>query len=543
MRNLMTYINISLFLLLSNYQGLDFNVLPLANAQNFTLEGSEEGSTGSREYTKPNDLTTEEARIADQHLEEGYINRAREEACNADEDSQRACAGFKATVFGDTGDAMVQAATMALSVMGLAGGKIQERSGAASGEPATEGGEATQKEQNDYCRFIPIGTTVIGQAMQTSSQQSIAIRQQLGNPGNEEQESMQARALYAQAETHESRAKTAKFEATGYGATLGCYVLMTTPGIGQVSIQNAGYGTYMKMGASGFLAWFYSRLAKKNQDYADRVREIADGLPGRGDCNPITDRACFCAQPENIYNAEYCVENAITLSDGRTASVGCVDRNGNIDDCGCKTQGCLDALVAPLFSMGGIGSTQTGGAIKRAIAPFGGGDLAAANFDSSSIAQGAFKKLKDLDDKVPAVNLNEDQKKIARGFVKAGLPPRLSAQLAATKPNSFGLKAAGRINGSVGENDRPANSVTSNQGGPSVITFKKKGSRNTASNSFKNPFSKSGSKDNFGVEVMNFANKATKNAAITRNPSKNVFDIISKRYQKSGFQRLQLELE
>lgn len=544
MRILMTYINISLFLLLSN----------VVQAQ--TEDGAEVVKTG--EYQKTNDpdadeLTLEEARQASEFVNDAYIQRKMQEACGEDEDTQKACAGIEANVFGEMEDNLIKAAAMALSMFSLGSSKITQREGSVP-EAATGEEQAEPKEQEDYCRFIPIGTVMVGQIMQSSRQQSIQTRLQLEQQGFRTRDSdpdtvRQASALYAQAESHDGRAEGNKIESMGYGATVGCYVILTTTsGIG---LTNVGTGTYVKMGAAGFLAWFYNRMASKNKEYAQKVRDIADALPGKGDCNPITDKPCYCAQPETMNDPQYCVElpqGIAASSSGFVIPTGCVNRNGQQDpQCRCRaSNACLDQMVAPLFDIPGASNTALAGTVRNALRPFN-NSLNSANLTSGDASQGAFRVLKKIDDKLPKKPLNAEQAKLAKTFAKAGLPPNLARNLATQKTNSFGLNAAKNL-ASAPKVDTAPTTKSFKGGDAAVLNYKSKSrsSRSTSSGGFKNPFAKKAGAQAGNPNVLHYANKASAAAArrsINRDSGKNVFDIISYRYQKSGFQALSLELE
>lgn len=501
------------------------------------------------EYKDP--LTEEERKEAKEYVHTGYIDRAQQEACGATEDSQRACEGINATVFGDTIDQLIPYVGMLMSIVGItSGGKITERN------PGTnEAGEPNEaKTQTDYCKYIALGTSVMGTMIQTTQQESINIRNQLDQAYGSEEENgevmtPQKKALYKQAESHEVRKKTANLQSYGYYGTAGCYAaLLATSGIG----LGADYGTYMRMGASALLGVFYTKLAKANQNYADEVRGIADSLPGAGDCNPITEKDCFCAQPEASSRPDVCYPELEVrkLGNSFALSTGCVDKSANADpQCNCSTSnggpGCLDQVTLPAIQLSGGSTTQAGQLISQATQPFS-SSLPAASVNSSTSGQGAFKLLKKADKNIAPIPLNENQKKIAKAFAAAGLPPNLSSRLATVKPSSAGNNQAALALQSLqkGSKKNPSKVTKNLNGNDSVLKYKKKNksNRRTAS-SFKNPYARKKSSASGNKNILKYANKATSQASINKSRSRSVFDIISTRYQKSGFNRLDFELD
>jgi hypothetical protein len=518
------------------------------------------------------DLTDSDRHLSETFIHEGLTQRTKEELCNADADTKKACMGMEAEKkFLGLSPTLIQgvakAYTMIIGSGGLGNGFETDATAtdsnsadSASGTdttgdtaatetettPDTENPEADSDsgEAKDYCRYIPVATETVATFQQTSEQQNL---QNL--PTN--QASAQKEALYKVEQSHRSRADTSKIQRTGWMGSTGCYAAYMATGFQGVS--KTSKSNLLKLGASALLWKFFDSQVGAHKDYADRVRNVADKLPGTGDCNPITDVNCYCAQEETMYDPKYCREiynkNKIAST---SIAVSCIDDKMKADPaCKCKASNtCFDQQFMTNVSGFNFGNM----AEKGAISPFmsmTNGELKNGKLSNASSKQFAIvnKALKDSSTKLGNLDkpLTKSQKEEAKALIDAfGLSKNLASHIASKPVNSSVTKAVSKLSsGSTNKAYRKSN-YKGHKGntGKKVLRFSGGGGINKASKSSgSNPFSvkKRRSKKSSG-KILKYAQRAQESAAqITKNKDRPIFDIISRRYQVSGWRRLELK--
>ncbi|MCO4756323.1 MAG: hypothetical protein KC478_17720, partial [Bacteriovoracaceae bacterium] len=205
------------------------------------------------------------------------------------------------------------------------------------------------EKKTDICGYIPMVTEPAAALYQQTQNDTTQQNYQSSEP-----EARQKASMYALSKVHDDRSKAAKYQFYGWGATAGCYAayLMSPTGV-------ADWQTSAKLGAATFLAYFYNKKENAHKDRSAALKEMAEKLPGAGDCNPHTDTTCFCAE-ETSYGVDptnymkYCVAEVLQRT-GEIPGVPCVTSEGEPDPkCDCKAKGtCINAkLVSGAMNLG-----------------------------------------------------------------------------------------------------------------------------------------------------------------------------------------------
>lgn len=528
-------------------------------------------ATGSMDATgverDTTNLTDAEKVLSENFIHDGMANRIVKEECEGD--NALLCRGQDPS----TRSMMIQALARAYSmVIGMAGGKLKPRGGgegaaeggAQSGEGSSasgqegqnaEGGDSTaenggdgesgeEKEMNDYCRFVAIGTETFATFQQQFAQAGLT-----NMPTNAD--TQQRDTLLKAAISHEERAKQAKTQTIGWGATAACYWSM-------IAFAQVDWQLGLKIGGSTLLAGFFHSEIKRHEGYADKIRGIADMLPGKGDCNPVTERLCYCAQPETMNDPTHCINEMRQnhLNKNAYMTMTCLDNRLQTDPaCRClETESCFDKKIENDLRGIGFGNLEMQGI--RPIQEMSRGSLSAGTLNNASRNIGALNNRLDrspeikklLDSKPLSGSQNEDYKKL----ISAGLSPNV-ARLMALQPNVPGSdKNLGLFSGSGDFNTAGYTNNSAARRGSSDGSMYFSGGYGlqyappTDSNEVINPFDKL--KQNAEGErgpgnVLEFAERAERSAQITTRPDTLIFDIISHRYRQSAWNRLPMNIE
>ncbi|MBT7610422.1 MAG: hypothetical protein HN576_11745 [Bacteriovoracaceae bacterium] len=492
-------------------------------------------SNGSSSNNNPNNLNDADTYTRDNYIHSGYQQRELDEACKG---NTEACGGQ------DVGSPYAAILGKAYGmIVGAIGGefKVAEKGGAGAAKPEAakadgakpEGGEE-KKTKSDNCKYIAIGTEVLAMFQQQSAQQNLADL-----PSNTD--TAQKDQLFKAAMSHEERAENAKMQIIGWGATSICYTYATMAGI------QFDWNIGLKLVGSYALLAFYISEKEKHDKAADGVRKIANKLPGKGDCNPISDTACYCAQPETQNDVQYCMPQIRKRQVAATSTqISCLTNKLKADPkCSCLANNtCYDTEFVSKINSLGFGSNFN----KSVTKPFSNltrGELVGANAAGGTNQTSALARqgLRKVANKYPNFNgnLSNKQKSQASLLASKGVPASLAALFASKSPrgsskynNRFrggSLNRVARYSGKRGSR----NSVL-RFGGGNGLQNKKQKRRGT---NFKKLFGKN-KKVKKGGSVVKFRSKAVRSAEISKNTSANVFDIISRRYMTSGWSRLEL---
>lgn len=408
---------------------------------------------------------------------------------------------------------------------------------AAAGTPAATGEAATKakpEKKADYCMYGAMGYELIAGAMQTSGQ-----KQSLQENANLDP---QLQALAALKDSHKTRKKTATFQSALYGATAACYVARAATG---GVIMDASY--IVKMSASAGLAVLFKMKADKHGKAMQLVQKVIDSLPKAGDCNPYTGTSCFCKEvtSQTLYPSQFqevCVLNNGN-AEGTMADTACgvlgADNKMTIDSsCSCKaTNTCFVSQIRainPKFPLGANFMNQANDGYKL---------LSAGDIDEAALAKYSAQTSALVNrvkkNSIPNVPLTDDQKKLAASlddYVPAGV-----AALAAASP-SGDAPGGGLMGGSTDSAlDKLPESLKKKVEDMEVsANYKGGGGFEAVGQGAEESFSLPGAaaESAGGTEMMNFAEKAVSKADVTNSPDTPIFDIISNRYQRSGWEKL-----
>lgn len=415
-----------------------------------------------------------------------------------------------------------------------------------------------EKDNTDYCKWVAVGTEAIAMVQQTMAQQEIQ------SVPLAEEASAQRAALLRVKRGYEERQKNARTQAWGWGITTGCYTAMMATAAfnvtGYATNIKDGWSNYLKLGAAGFLTVVFGTHASKFKDAAEKTGLIADMLPGKGDCNPHTDRDCYCSQPTTMNHPQYCAPylHQNTIRDpGITMRTSCINDQAEADPkCACmQTNSCLHNGMDTVFTMDGF-AAQVNPTYLSDLKSLSTGTVpsslnASANSRNSNAARTAMKKADEELSKLqpPNPNLTEKQTQEAKFLEAQGVPPTLARAMASTPlegdakeimaavQSRFGNAAASAPAGSTSFNASLKDRAQSNGLRPKKAAKKEDKS---------NPFAKylnqgKGTKQQPTGNILNLAQKAEANAQISNRKESSVFDIISHRYKTSAWRRLELE--
>lgn len=516
------------------------------------------GSGPNGEKTAEEYDLTDEARYESQiFIHDGLNNRQIKEECAKLKDS-RACQGRGGTKFMGVDSELVQAVAKVYSMFGAmvgasGGGGFQAKSDTGStnsnsqqgqGQGQGQGqsqGQGEGESKKDYCAFIPAAGETLATFAQQMGQKTIVAESQ-------GKETPQKQQLYQASRSHATRAKTAKMQGTVWGSTAACYA--TYMAAGGITIN---WQVIAKAAGAGFLTVFWFNEAKQQEYYADEVKRIADELPGRGVCNPHTEKDCYCAQPETQYDPVHCVpelhKKAVAANSFR---VPCSDKDMKPDaSCDCVTRdACFDSeffskIKAPGFvqfansSAGKDFRDLTRGTLNN-------GKLSAAANGTSARAR---KLLGDLAPRVKGnPSLDKNGVKASDALKLAGVPGPVARLLASQRVTPQGKRKVASLTSGFSRGSGNFKRTTRSASARSnVLRFnrtrsdigsKSKGSKSSTNFMSKFKKKKSGRR---GPKTLKFARKAQKNAEITKDKGRPIFEIISRRYQVSGWKRLEIQ--
>ena len=408
-------------------------------------------------------------------------------------------------------------------------------------EVDTSKGTDGQEDAPDYCAYIGLA----GEAASTAYT-TIQNNQTEQTYISETAEATQAATFYALADSHKTLKKASTVQTAIWGATAACYVAYAT----QAS-YTGDWKVWAKMAAATFIALYYKKKADAHAERYAILKQMAKDLPQAGECNPYTQKSCFCAEDTSAtsdpvnYN-KYCEPSVLsseTTSEESYAYV-CTDSSGNADDdCSCKTTGtCISTKVVAATNLGldptALKSALS--AIKPITSGFADASLASASANNSALVDKALDSYKPT----TSPTLTDDQKKIAATLSKNGIPKTAAAFLAKGSKTT-GSAPANALGGvSKGSLElKKKNSILGKKPSLARSNFKKGGTiaskrSSSSSNALLNRFKKkTNTKTGNAIEIEGYAQKAEEEASINQDSSKFIFDIISYRYKSSDLFR------
>ncbi len=414
---------------------------------------------------------------------------------------------------------------------------------------ADEASEKDERDDTDYCKWVAVGTEAIAMVQQTMAQQemqSVPLAQE---------NSAQRAAILRVKRGYEERRKNAQTQFIGWGVTAGCYTaMMFRPAVSKKAWQN-----WVKVGASAFLTTVFGLQVKGFKEAAEKTGRVADALKTGDNCNPHTERDCYCSEPTTMHHPQYCapyLHQRSIRDPGITMRTSCIDNRAQADpNCDCLiNDACLHTGMDTLFSLDGLGG-EVNPAFLSDLKALSTGTLpgslnAPANTRTANAARTAMKKADEELAKLAPPNpiLTKEQEKEAKFLESQGVPSTLARAMAST-PVDGDMKAAlaatqSRFKG-VSVAAKPASdfkaSLKDSASGGGLRPKKAKKVEDKA-----NPFAKFMNQNKKGPaqptgNVLHLAQKAQDSAQISNRKESSVFDIISHRYKTSAWRRLELE--
>ena len=484
---------------------------------------------------------TDEERVASETFEHAGLQQRRfvEECLEADSKTREACLGRSADPkFLGLSSETIRAASQAYSLIlgaGVGGGlkkappKPKPEIKNPEGAPVKKQPSKEDQTEQDFCKYIAVGTETMATFQREMSNQEVSDMSQSADTN-------QQRSLYQIAKTHGDRAKTSKIQMRGWGATATCYAAM----MARPSISLKSVGNWAKLGAAGILTAFFKEEAEAHEKYEKLAKEVADKMPGVGDCNPVTERLCYCAQPETENDPQYCLSDLHKkkLAHGNSR-MACLDSNGNIDQsCACiADNSCYDKRLREVFNFPGSTATQ----VSNAIEPFDSmtkGQLPAGsvrgNVDANNSARNVKDLLTQLDSKIP-----ESAPSVANDL---GIPNKV---MGAITRHPLIAEASNSSNFNSRRSPIRRRRFNASKGGKVIELKGGEGISNSKDEGYKNPFSnipgmKKKSRTASRGKVIHLMDKAQQKAQITQQSDRPIFEIISRRYKNSAWQSLQI---
>ena len=504
---------------------------------NFSWAQNATGESLDTTFANPTKMTDEQMNSAKDFVHKGIKDRAIKEGCSQ---------GGLNNCQDDDGSFPVESLigkAYALIFGGMLNGadgpsftKKPDAAAAAQDTGTTPPTEVKEETSPDYCMYAAMAYETLGGMIQAGLQSKADQSAQASGD-------IQLQSLVNLKETHKARKKTANWQAGVYGAITACYAGMAYTGI------TLDWKYWAKIGGATTLTLLYKKKANKHSNAAKKVQTIIDSLPKSGDCNPWTGTKCFCQEltSKALFPTEY--EEVCVLNNGNfdtpKAALGCgvvVDGKMQFDkECKCKqTKTCFTANLKSYSPKLEIGANLMNEA-NKGFDLLSNGDFDEGKIDHYANQMAAMgQRIKPKKDNTPKVNLNAEQQKIANA-----LAPTMgsAAALAAVSP------PAGPRGGIV---DPPAlkssalDNLSEDKGkiAEAIKASYKSGGRGSIASSNAPDFVFPGlmaqaPKENSNTEILTFAEQAVSKADVSNAPETPIFDIISNRYRRSGWGKLQ----
>ena len=531
------------------------------------------GSNSDAQTAAKTNLTDQEKQLVENYVDQAGSNKILKEKCVGE--MKQACAGEEVDhkVMGMS-PIMIKIATQAYATIGALGGDFmpvskgsgqwmngksaethaKELEGQAKTTGATkEQGEAAEKAKEnakekkaeDYCKFIPVATETIAKFAQSDAVKK--IDSQTNNGGETSQKEMLLKA----AKSHDSRAGQGQIQAVGWYGGAACYAYQASTGAFAVDTA-----LVVKLGAATLLGTFYQMEVSANKGYAEKVRDLANSLPGVGQCNPVTENECYCAEDEHKNDTRYCMAQIQSrqAAAAQFQRVTCVDNKLQADtSCACdKTNTCFDKI----FEQMGASDLQIG--LGYTNSPFKAvTSLAHGKLENSVLSGGGYaqtsaiakKALAELAAKVPSGTnpLTSAQKEVYDALLSKGIPSNAARLMAMNPPSAAAMNSAKAKVADIGAGSSVdlasyssgKSNIVDFTGGYGLGTGTKKSEKK---NEMGDLLGKINPKQNVANgKILEFAKKAEQQAAQVSKADKPIFEIISLRYQISGRRLLQVD--
>ncbi|MBP9674673.1 MAG: hypothetical protein KBD63_06215 [Bacteriovoracaceae bacterium] len=518
-------------------------------------------------------LNDEDQIISQEYVNDTYLNQKLEEQCQASQFDYQNKKGKEKTadlqedycdpanikVLGKTADKMIDAVASAYSLFVSSSASMSSLKGkggsSATQTTVTQAGDKASKVKKEMpvaCDIIPGAGTIVAKALnevgnpqglfaKNSDSPSVmdispGATQAIEQTEQESTEPSQREAFFMGALTHRSRARSAAVQGSTFAATASCYGIAIAAGAAPDA------KTWIKLGASTMLGAFYGSKAITHQKYKKIMEQMGDDFPGKGACNPITEKLCYCNQPEHAQDEKYC-QAFITQRENETRPQNCVNNLMQVDArCEClRTNTCMDSSFYHSFNASGFGGIYSGflkdngGFLRGQTNTEKGLALLQGNLNG---AQRFFEQNKDkIPDEWKKIKLNADQTRVAQALNKMGVPTPVARFFAGTsKPADPAL--AKQLAGGV--NTKILAALSPNQiKESSALNYRSgRGKEKAEKDPMKSYLSSLNKKGGTTVvepqsDVLIYAEKALSAADISRENGNSLFEIISHRYRNT----------
>lgn len=532
-------------------------------------------------------LNDEDQKLSQEFVHEGLAEKIK----------QKECEGIEAECKGEEGDEkflgipnkMVELVGQAYTMIaGVGGTELKLSDKALASARATD--PMARDYKPDYCSKIPMASDLVAKFKQTSEQENLKNLPAEG-------ETVQKQELLKAAQSHKIRSETSVIQAAGYGATVACYTGMVAAG--GVAITSV----LVKIPAAGILTAYHTTNAIRQKKMYERIKKIADKMPGKGYCNPITERSCYCDaykelkkdqekvadenqkrlekvrednKPKGTFGQigsflgfsgkkEQYQEKVVIVDEAgadkycrpqlhqnavgeESLRVSCVDQEMQLDPfCKCKgANACFDQKFVKFSSditpeMFASSGLEDFSSMTRG--ELRGGRVGSGGFSRNAVRTNSL--LKQFALKYPATgDINPNALATAKMAEDTfGIPKELAAHLTATPPTAADKAAGKKVVGSdIGGKMRVAEE-TSDQN--QVLTFgQQQGgipNRGRPGQQQAEEVKLQRGKASESGDVLQFAEKAAAKAQIEQRSDASIFNLISRRYQLTGSRYLQNE--
>lgn len=396
-------------------------------------------------------------------------------------------------------------------------------------------GKKETEGKKDVCAFMPGAVEMAAQAMQQVQQRPVQQSAQNMDPATAQSES-----FFQLARIHEIRQKTARIQEYGWGATGVCYAGYIVAG-GYTDLS-----AYLKMSGAVAVGAFYKIKSDRHEKWAKALKAKGEQLRtyfGSHNCDPIKEKHCYCSMASTKSDPTYCMPQKKDKRPPGKEAGPCITAQNTIDEeCGCAaTKSCFDYQMAADIGNLNFGNNLIKGSLndmnKIANSGFDSGTLTSGEGGSLAMAKNFLKNNKSPE--TGPIALSDKQKLNANGLIGIGLPPNLAAALAKMPESNAARSFASNIKQSFGSGGALKDAKPSQEIKSSNLQFSQaKGGKGFGGNDDDDNqlANKAGNKGNTpGVETLNFAAKAQREAEITKTTGKPIFEIITHRYRTSAW--------
>ena len=517
---------------MNNFKLLSISIILLG----ISSEIYPDAATGYNPQALSGGLTDEEQKTKETYIHHEYIDKVYKDACKGKEDI---CEGKDPD---GSKNAMIGGLSKAYAlVVGTIDHKIKFKKKDEKKNSNQQDKETDKKEtepKTDYCKHIAQATEIITTFKQHADQNNIGKK----DPAPE---IYQKEMLYRASRTHGKVAENSKVAATGWGATTACY----TGYVAYAATSGYAVGTTLKsvglkLAASALFTIHYTKQIAKQKSYAEDVKKIADKLPGKGDCNPVSENDCYCSQESTKNDPKYCLVQIYQRQASKDAILTtCIDNKMKTDPtCKCeKSSSCYDKQYMSNIKGLGLGSNRTQ-SMAKSMNQLTNGQISSGSSlarTSNTKANAARNLLKRNDHKFKVNRpLSLKMKREAEALEAMGLSRNIARSIAATPESQASKNAFSKLRRSNFNFKR-----SNRKSEPKVVRYKSGNQIRKKSNKSKNKFdfmNKFKSKKNKiqNGKVLRFAEKASRRAQISKDTRKSIFEIITRRYRVTGVGRL-----